>query len=263
MDYIIPVIIGLLAGYFSGQFGIGGGFLMQPALRLVIGAPALVSLGTPIPVFIVSAITGAYNYYRSGFVDLKLAFYLSLFGVIATIAGSYATTLVIGDLLLLVTAIVLMATSFRYILAGKRAPGKRAPGESKNGVSLKKGVATTASITGAFVGFFSGFLGLGGGFLLVPALTIIFNKDIKTAIGTSLVVIIAYAIPGGITHFQLGHVDSQLAVLMAVGIVPGAYIGSKVAIGLPEALLRRLFGIFLFTVAAYFAVFEIMVLLGR
>lgn len=98
--------------------------------------------------------------------------------------------------------------------------------------------------------------------MLVPVLTIVFNRGIKTAIGTSLLVIIAYAIPGGITHFLLGHVDLVLSILLVVGIVPGAYVGSKVAIRLPEKILRRLFGIFLFTVAFYFAFFELRILLG-
>jgi len=258
MDYIVTIIIGLVAGYLSGQFGIGGGFLMQPALRLVLGVPALVSLGTPIPVFIASAITGAINYYRSGFTDVGLAIYLSIFGIAGTVLGSYATSFVNGDILLLATAIILMITSFRYILATERGPGA-----GVSFISPKRGIAVAASSIGFFVGFFSGFLGLGGGFLLVPILTIVFKKDIKTAIGTSLLVIIAYAIPGGITHFLLGHVDPVLSSLLVVGIVPGAYIGSKVAIRLPEKILRRLFGIFLFTVAFYFAFFEVRILFGR
>jgi len=257
MDYIVTIIIGLVAGYLSGQFGIGGGFLMQPALRLVLGVPALVSLGTPILVFIASAATGATNYYRSGFTDVRLAIYLSSFGVIGTVLGSYATSFVNGDLLLFITAIILMTTSFRYIIAIEQGAG--------GGVSFitpERGIAVAASSIGFFVGFFSGFLGLGGGFLLVPVLTIVFNRDIKTAIGTALLVIIAYAIPGGITHFLLGHVDPVLSVLLVVGIVPGAYIGSKVAIRLQEKILRRLFGVFLFTVAFYFALFELRILLG-
>lgn len=257
MDYIIPIIIGFFAGYFSGQFGIGGGFLMQPALRLVVGVSALISLGTPIPVFIVSAATGAYNYYRNNLIDMRLAFYLSITGVVGTVIGSHATVFVRGDLILLITAIILIVVSFRYMLSAREKTKTKAPNTGP-----KEMVIPMALATGVITGFLSGFLGLGGGFLLVPVLTIIFNKDIKTTIGTSLLVIIAYAIPGGITHYLLGHVDPLLALLLAVGTVPGAYIGSRVAIGLPEKLLRQLFGIFLLVVAVYFAIFELLVLIG-
>lgn len=256
MSLIIPVIIGLVAGYLSGQFGIGGGFLMQPALRLIVGTTALVSLGTPIPVIIVSAITGSYNYYRNGFIDWRLAPYLFVSGIVSSVLGSLVTKAVNGELLLLITAVALMLTATRFIRGSKRAEAGEAGGIPEEKLSL------AASITGFVAGFFSGLLGLGGGFLLVPALTIIFRKDMKTALGTSLFAIIAYSIPSAITHYYLGHVNPLLALLLAIGIIPGAYIGSKVAIGLPEDLLRRLFGIFLFVVAFYFAFFEARMLFG-
>lgn len=257
MDFILPIVIGFVAGYLSGHFGIGGGFLMQPALRLIVNMPALISLGTPIPVIVVSAVTGGYNYYRGGFIDFRLALYLSITGIFGTIIGSLATAIIEGDLLLLLTAIALMLTSVRYILENQRNSSDNELADGSDNKSVTK-----ALVIGFIAGFLGGLLGLGGGFLLVPALTIIFKKDIKTAIGTSLFVIIAYAIPGAATHYLLGHVNLLLALLLAVGIVPGAYLGSKVAIGLPEAILRRMFGILLFGVSLYFAVFEIRVLLG-
>jgi hypothetical protein len=115
---------------------------------------------------------------------------------------------------------------------------------------------------GAVVGFLTGLLGLGGGYILIPTLTLVFKRDMKTAIGTSLLVIIAYAVPGAATHLYLGHVDVLIALLLAIGVIPGAYLGSKIAIGLPEDVLRRSFGVFLLGVSIYFGVFEIKNLIG-
>lgn len=229
---------------------------MQPALRLLLGMPALISLGTPIPVIVLSGITGSYNYYRGGYIDIKLAPYLSISGIAGSVLGSLATGVINGDIILLITAVALAVTALRFILSIEKSAQNVSPPAKSSGRG-----AVAALLTGLIAGFLAGFLGLGGGFLLVPALSIIFKKDMKTSLGTSLLVIIAYSIPAAATHFLLGHVDLLLAALLAVGIIPGAYLGSRVAISLPEALLRKLFGIFLLLVSLYFAGFEISVLL--
>ncbi|HEY3375201.1 MAG TPA: sulfite exporter TauE/SafE family protein [Candidatus Aquicultor sp.] len=252
IDIIGPILIGFFAGYLSGQFGVGGGVLMTPALRLILGTPALVAVGTPVPVIIVSAVTGAATYYRNGYVDLRLARDLAITGMIGAALGAYTTRFVNGDIILLITAAVFIFIALNYI-TGR--------GESaviwERFTAARSHAVITSALIGMFVGFYSGFLGLGGGFLLVPALTIIFGKDIKTAFGTSLVVIIAYAIPGTIVHFLLGHIQPLLVLLLSIGIIPGAALGSRIAIGLPEATLRRMFGFLLLVIALYFGIAEI------
>lgn len=228
---------------------------MQPGLHILVGVPSLVAVGTPIPVIIISGITGALNYHRSGYVDKHLGRYLAVSGVISALIGAYLTKFVDGELILLLTAIVFMAVALRFLSSKQDGATSEVQRRPKESIAL-------VSAVGAVVGFYSGFLGLGGGFLLVPALTIVFKKDMKTALGTSLLVIIAYAVPSAIMHFYLGHVDVTLALLMALGIVPGAYLGSRVAISLPDVLLRRIFGFFLFVIALYFAIYEARLLLS-
>jgi uncharacterized membrane protein YfcA len=292
--YLITIAIGMAAGFFAGQFGVGGAFLMQPALRLLLNTDKLVTIGTPIPVIIVSSLTGALNYKKSGFVDTNTAVYLAASGMIGAVFGSLATTLVNAGILLIATAVVLAITAVRFILSSlKNKPGIETGGKKPvggnqgdsdylhtdtsssgsqnlnggsyggNAGSRLQPVNKYAALgVGAVVGFLTGLLGLGGGYILIPTLTLVFKRDMKTAIGTSLLVIIAYAIPGAATHLYLGHVDVLIALLLAIGVIPGAYFGSKIAIGLPEDVLRRAFGVFLLGVSIYFGVFEIKNLIG-
>jgi uncharacterized membrane protein YfcA len=269
-NYLIIIAVGAAAGFFSGQFGVGGAFLMQPALRLLLHAPKLVAIGTPIGVIVVSSFTGALNYYRSGYVDTRIAIYLALSGSLGAIFGSLATSVINGSFLLISTAVILAATSVRFILADRRGNGGN-DGDSvavdsdvANAVATNRPVNKAVALSvGAVVGFLTGLLGLGGGYILIPTLTLVFERDIKTAIGTSLFVIIAYAIPGAVTHLALGHVDVMIVFLLVLGVIPGAYFGSKVAIGLPEKVLRSAFGIFLFVVSIYFGISEVKNLIGK
>ncbi|MCL4498771.1 MAG: sulfite exporter TauE/SafE family protein, partial [Chloroflexi bacterium] len=105
-------------------------------------------------------------------------------------------------------------------------------------------------------GFFSGLLGLGGGFILIPGMTGLLGRQIRTAFGTSLVALAVYAIPGSIIHYYLGHINPKIMILLIIGVIPGAYLGGRAAILIKESVLRFLFGLFLIVVALYFGFFE-------
>jgi uncharacterized membrane protein YfcA len=94
---------------------------------------------------------------------------------------------------------------------------------------------------GAATGLYSGFLGLGGGFILVPMLTRLFGMPIKRAIGTSLAAIAILAIPGSITHYVLGHIDLVLALGLALGVVPGVLVGARLTAAAKERTLTVAF----------------------
>jgi hypothetical protein len=110
---------------------------------------------------------------------------------------------------------------------------------------------------GVVTGLYSGFLGLGGGFVVVPSLVRWFGVDIKRAIGTSLVVVSVLAIPGSITHFALGNIDLELAALLAIGVVPGALLGAKVAARVRARTLKIAFAVLLVAVGIVLGASEI------
>jgi uncharacterized membrane protein YfcA len=106
-------------------------------------------------------------------------------------------------------------------------------------------------------GLYAGFLGLGGGFILVPMLTRWLRFDIKLAIGTSLIAIGILAVPGTITHALLGHVDWAIALVLTFGVVPGALLGARLSIGSADRTIRLAFAGMLIVVGGWLAVSEL------
>jgi len=95
-------------------------------------------------------------------------------------------------------------------------------------------------------GVLSGLFGIGGGLVIVPALILLFGMTPKQAVGTSLAaLLLPVGILGAIEYWQAGYIDVRLAVLVALGILIGAFIGARVAIGLPSELIQRAFGVLL------------------
>lgn len=246
--YFLTVILGFFSGFLSGVFGVGGGILTTPGLRIILGQSAGIAIGTPLPVMIPSAIVGAYNYNREKYVDWPIAKNLSVFGLPGVLIGSLFTGIIDPKIVMVITAILIAVLSLGFLRQGK---------EDKPFI-VKKYLKERAGTVGFSCGLFSGFLGLGGGILLVPALKNIFDRDIKTAFGTSLAVIIVFTLPGTVAHMLLGHVNIILSVLLAAGVIPGAYFGSKTAFKISGDYLRIAFGVFLLMIALYFLIFEFM-----
>ncbi len=248
---IASLIIGLLAGFLSGQFGIGGGLILKPGIRLILQKEAFVAIGTPLLIIIPTTIAGAYNYKKSGFIDVRTSIIIGIVGGFTSIFGALAGRLVSGEILLLITAALIAIVSISYLFPGRSTTPKK--------VNINPTYLSVA--TGVFAGFFSGFLGLGGGFLIIPALTYLFGKNIKEAFGTSLLAIAIIAVPGSLIHIYLGNVDLVIAFFTILGVIPGAYLGSKLTIALPERTVTILFGLLLLLIAIFLAVNELSFLL--
>jgi len=239
------ILIGLIAGFASGHLGIGGGIITKPAIRLVLGYSALIAVGTPLLVNIPTVLSGVYVYNRNDLIDKRVAYHMMAPAAIGAVLGSYLTSFINGSLILIFSAIVI------FIL-GLQLPMDIGPKKEMTFSS------PTLIVIALIIGSMSGFLGLGGGFLLVPFLSLIIGHKMKVAFGTSLTIILAITIPGAIIHYLLGHIDLNLALNLIVGVIPGAIIGARVAIGLPEQYLKIIFGILLMTLASYLGYFELI-----
>ncbi|MDO8879709.1 MAG: sulfite exporter TauE/SafE family protein [Coriobacteriia bacterium] len=253
-DLLQAAMIGLVAGYLSGQFGVGGGIVTTPAIRLLLDRPELVAVGTPLPVIIPTAVAGAIAYARRGLIDLRVGVSVGIIGAGFAVLGAWATQLVGGRVVLLVTAglIAWMAVDMALL-----ALTSTASADARKARAARSASPLKVALLGVGAGLYSGFLGLGGGFVVVPVLVRHFGFDMKRAIGTSLVVVSILAVPGSITHYLLGNVEVGLALGLALGVVPGALLGSHVTVRAQEKSVRLAFAGFLAAVGAVLALSEL------
>ncbi|MHB9004469.1 MAG: sulfite exporter TauE/SafE family protein [Coriobacteriia bacterium] len=222
----------MAAGVLSGAFGVGGGIVTTPAIRLLLGCPALIAVGTPLPVIVPTALAGAWSYWRAGLVDVRAALTIGAAGIPVTVLGAWLSDMAGGRMVLAFTAALIAYMAVDVAIGGKSAGDPAARPE--------RGVGAYA-ILGTFTGLYSGFLGLGGGFVIVPLLTRVFGMSIKRSIGTSLLAVCLLAVPGTITHWYLGHVDVSLALMLMIGVVPGALLGARLTRKAGDTAVRYAF----------------------
>lgn len=248
--------VGLLSGYLSGQFGIGGAALSTPLLRIWLNVSPYLALGTTLPPILPGAIAGVVTYNRFNFVDKKILPRMVLGGLIGVLVGSFITPFISPHFLMFLTAILLLLISFRFFIPKKKERKER--GKRSIFIGFLEGLVSEVGIfeVGAGAGFLSGLLGIGGGFILIPGMVYFLGVEVKKAFGTSLAVIPFLVLPASFIHYFLGHISLELAFWLTLGTVPGAMLGARVAVKAPSQVLRYLFGTFLLLFSFYFAYSE-------
>lgn len=235
------VVAGLAVGALYGLFGVGSA-VATPVLAL-LGVPGMAAVVGPLPALLPGSAAGAWSYARGGKVDWRVA-RLTLAGAVpAAVAGALASRVVGAPALLTLSGIVLLATGLRVLRPGAVA------GPHAAGLRASTAFVVTAAIA---IGFASGLLANGGGFLLVPLFLLVLGLDLNEAAGTSLVVAVAVSAPTLATHVLLGDLDLALAMPFAAGLVPGVVAGSRLAQTVPTGRLRLAFGAFLVLFAVWF-----------
>jgi uncharacterized membrane protein YfcA len=273
----LAILIGFLASVLAGMFGVGGAGLTTPALRVILDATPGIALGTTLPVVIPTSLAAGYTYYRSGFVDVRIAVACGAGGIFGSVGGALLTKYLNLHYLMLLTGVVVLYLGTTTFIRGVRGKVPEVvEAEGADGVSgptplpvpepedsgASGGGFRNATITyvaiGLVGGFFSGLLGLGGGIVLIPAFLYILRLPIKKAFGTSLAVIAIIAIPGTVVHALLGHISGWLFLYLVVGVIPGAYLGARLAIKAREPVLYTGFGVLVVIFGIIFIVNEII-----
>jgi hypothetical protein len=264
-------------GFISGMFGVGGGFLLTPLL-IFVGVPAPVAVATSSVHIAASSVTGALNYWRRQALDLKLGTALTIGGLIGTLGGvlffnqmrrlghlelvitlSYVTLLMSVGCLMFVESIGAMIERKR----GKAQP-LRQPGEHRwyEGLPFRmrfpRSKITTSIIPiltlGGVIGFIGAVLGIGGGFLVVPALIYLFRIPASIVVGTSLFQILWTMLIATMLHASVSQaVDVLLALTLVVGGVIGAQFGARTGQTLKGEHFRLFLAMLILAVGIRFA----------
>jgi len=250
------LVVGLVAGVFSGLFGIGGGLVIVPVLVAVLGFELKEAVGTslaallpPVGIFAVLA------YYRAGKLRIDTAAFIALGLIFGAIAGANIALNLPTTTLRQLYGIFLVYMSWRFIEPRKLWAQYRGQAPAAPQAEDKELNAPWFGLValGVVAGILSGMFGIGGGVVIVPALVAFLHFEQKRAVGTSLAVLLLPVSLGAvISYYQSGQLDIGVAVLVAIGLVFGAFGGAKLALNLPSATVKRLYGLFLLFVALRF-----------
>jgi uncharacterized membrane protein YfcA len=276
-NVFIFLAMGGAVGFLSGMFGVGGGFLMTPLL-IFAGIPAAVAVGTEAAQILASSVSGALAQWRRRNVDVRMGVVLLSGGLAGSIVGvqfvavlrrqglfdvfvsaCYVTFLGVIGMLMLIES----TNTMRRARAGRVVAGRR-PGQHNwvHGLPLKMRFnrsklyisALPPLLLGIFVGLLAAIMGVGGGFIMVPAMIYLLRMPTSVVVGTSLFQIVFLTAATTVLHAsQNQDVDVVLAVILMAGGVVGAQFGAAAGQRLKGEQLRFLLATFILFVCARFA----------
>ena len=238
----MAALAGFGAGLAGGLFGVGGGIVMVPVLTAFFGLTQHQAHGTSLAAVAATALAGIVVYGLSGHVAWLPAALMAVSGALTARLGARLAHRTRREQLTLAFAVSILAVGLRILW---RAPVPSGTGAFAGGpFSGPLGLAVALAV-GAAVGLLAGFMGVGGGIIAVPALTLLFGMSQQTAQGTSLALILGSAPFGAVEHARLGNVEKRLLPGLMLGALLGAPLASWAAQRLPQATLARGFAIFL------------------
>lgn len=235
MTLVITLLMGSVVGLVLGVFGSGGSVLAVPILVYVMGIEVKSAIAMSLVIVGITALTGAILQWRQKTFCLKAAVFFSIIGIFGALAGTWLAMYVSPVLQLFIFGIVMVVAAVATML--KKDP------ETETGQDQCYIRPDLASGLGAGVGVLTGFLGVGGGFLIVPALNSLGNLKLRLAIGTSLFIITVNCAAGVVGYW--GKVDFHwpltftFVIFSALASLLGVRLGRK----LPVPILRKAFSI--------------------
>ncbi len=275
--FLVSLVVGLAVGVLAGLLGIGGGMLLVPAFKLGYAMDSLMCTATSLFTIIPTSVSGAISHIRNKTCLPKLGVAAGLGGACLSPLGVWLATLS-PDWAVMGAAALIIAyssvTMFRKALRAPKVPrgagagaadaaAKEAAAEDR-AAAIARAHAEAPTIgwreagigaaIGLFAGLASGYVGVGGGFIMVPLMMSILHVPMKLTSGTSLIAVMILAVPGTVTQALLGNINWIAGIAVACGSIPGATLGAKLIPKVPERQLRFLFAGFLVVAAVLLVV---------
>jgi len=245
------LIFGIIVGILSGLFGIGGGIVLVPSLIVIFGMNILDANATSLAAMLLPVgILGVISYYKAGLIKVREALWIALGLFLGSFLGGECAVNISESLLAKLYAGILLYIAlsyfdvFSYFRKKKNIDQKEYTSQSKP--------LWLYLLVGIGAGIFAGLFGKGGGIVIVPLLIGVFHYDPKAAAATSLAALqLPVGLPSVIIYANNGHLNILYAGLIALGILAGAFFGSKLGVKLPSAIFKKVFAVFLLVVAVY------------
>lgn len=241
LAYLLAAGIGLVLGGLGG----GGSILAVPVFVYVLSSEPKAAIAMSLPVVGITSLAGAWGHWRAGRVDVKQALIFGAAAMGGAYGGARLAAFLSGTSQLALLGVVMVGAAFSMLRPRTVLPPAEnapAPAVPSLGLSLA---------TGLGIGVLTGVLGVGGGFLFVPALVLFARLPMKQAVGTSLLVIAMSAAAGVAGYIGRVPIDWPIVARFTAAAVAGIAIGVSVVRRIPHRTLQRAFGVFLLLVAGW------------
>jgi uncharacterized membrane protein YfcA len=239
---IALVLTGLAVGVLAGILGLGGGVFLVPILVAFGFSPLSAVATSSVPVFI-SAVSGVAAHMRSGELKIARAFRIGIIAAIAAQAGVQIAHFINNQLLLALFAVFLFSNIWLMQL--------RKNIQHQSSITKAKPLPLGDLVIGVVGGTFSGLFGVGGGVIMVPLLVLLQKEPLKSAVRTSMAVVLVSAVSSSVGHALKGSVLWDVGGFLALGSLVGAQIGVMILPKIPESAVRKIFVSMLTLLAAY------------
>jgi len=248
---LVNLTFGFSIGLSLGLLGGGGSILTVPVLVYVVGQSPQAAITASLAIVGANSALGAFFHRTRGTLNWRLAL---VFGGV----GMVTSFLAAGMSRQFAPTALLLAFAFLMLIIGGLMIVRRSPQDT---IQAQRGWPVVLA-SGAGVGLLTGFLGVGGGFLIVPALVLLVGVPMQQAIGTSLVVIAMNSLAGLLGHLGGPSLDAALILTFVTTGLAGTFVGARLADRLPAAHLRQLFALFVIGLALFLLYDNLPKLLG-
>lgn len=240
MDALIAVPLGFGLGFLIGLTGVGGGALVAPLLYVVLGLPYGEAVGMSLIYSLLTKVTSGIQHVRQGTVVWPITLWYGLSGIPGALLGSYlvylaspaqsrALPLVMGVVLLLVSALLLAETAVATAAAREKPFSPRQIGAVEG---------TCVALIQLVVGVLLGLTSVGAGSIVILTMLVLFRMSAREVVGSSIVVALIMAVPAGLVHGLAAGVRWRLLGLLLAGSLGGAVLGSRATLRVPERALK-------------------------
>lgn len=245
---VLTLLFSVLIGLSLGLLGGGGSILTVPILTYVAGLDPKEAIAASLFVVGVTSAFSAISHARNRRVKWRTGLIFGAAGMAGAFLGGLAGGYIPGAVLMIAFALMMIATSVAMIRGRKNGAAKTHSGELPIGKVI---------IEGLVVGLVTGLVGAGGGFLVVPALALLGGLSMPVAVGTSLVVIAMKSFAGLAGYLTTVSLDWALIGAVTLAAIAGSILGARLAGRIPEAALRKGFGIFVLVMGVFVLVQEL------
>jgi len=258
MDILIKIIVcfvaGIGAGLGTGFAGMSAAAVISPMLITFLGMPAYSAVGIALASDVLASGVSAYTYHKNKNIDIKNGITMMIFVLIFTVVGSYIAKLVPNTTMGSFSVVMTMFLGVKFILKPVMTTK-----EAMESVSAKKRFWQSV-ICGSMIGFICGFIGAGGGMMMLLILTSVLGYELKTAVGTSVFIMAFTALTGAASHFAIDGMPDLISLVVCVlSTLLWARIAAKIANKSETKTLNRVTGIVLLVLGIVVLGFEYLI----